>query len=944
MTDANEKIQKIAILFRNGSGSLKNANADGSDMYVPFYDTGLYVRIDQPFKEPKYAPVPEPVNRNPGDSISINAKSSQRAALKLYLNGVQVGTTVANDTTISAAPVITTPGTQTIIAEAATASQTKYDTISFFVPGPVVVAPLPAGVKDGINYEPGDTSVTLVLFAPYKNNVTVLGDFNNWTATDQYQMNRTPDSSRYWIRITGLTPGTEYAYQYFINGNLKVADYMAEKVLDPDNDQYIPAATYPNLKPYPAGKTTGIVSILQTAKAVYNWQATNFSRPDKRNLIIYELLVRDFVAAQNWQTVKDSIAYLKKLGINAIEVMPFNEFEGNNSWGYNPNFYFAPDKAYGTETALKQFIDECHRQGIAVIMDMVLNHSFGSSPMVQMYFDAANNVPAANSPWFNQYATHDFNVGYQFNHETSATKDFTQKVIAHWLTDYHIDGYRFDLAKGFTQKRTCDAKGGNCNDSAWAAYDQSRVNIWDTIYNQQQQVSPDSYCILEMFADNNEETVYANNGMMVWGNLNYNFNQATMGYSDGWDFSRGIYKTRNWSQPGLVTYQESHDEERLMYKNEQYGNSSGAYNIKDTATALKRNEMATAFWAVIPAPKMLWQFGELGYDYSINTCENGTIDNSCRTSPKPIRWDYLTNPNRVALHDVYAKLFKLRNVPNYFPTFVTNDVTDSLGGAFKWLKVNSDSLKIMVIGNFDVVPATAAVTFQNAGTWYNYLSGGTRTATGAAENITLQPGEYYVYVNRNADSLATALPLKLLSFIGKRNSDNISLTWATSNEVNVKNFIAERSFDGVQFNSIGTIPAKNIASGLLTYNYADRDRLAVQSDKKLYYRLKMTDIDGKYSYSNIVIINSPAAAKSFSLYPNPVSGPQVFISLDKLVSSDIIIKIEDVTGRIFNKYVLSTNNTYSNIPVNIKNLADGTYIIRVETAKESFIQQLIVQH
>jgi len=126
------------------------------------------------------------------------------------------------------------------------------------------------------------------------------------------------------------------------------------------------------------------------------------------------LLVRDFVAAQNWQTVKDSVAYLKKLGVNAIEVMPFNEFEGNNSWGYNPDFYFAPDKAYGTETALKEFIDECHLQGIAVIMDMVMNHAFGSSPTVQMYWNSALNRPAANNPWHNGVAKHPFNVGYKF--------------------------------------------------------------------------------------------------------------------------------------------------------------------------------------------------------------------------------------------------------------------------------------------------------------------------------------------------------------------------------------------------------------------------------------------------------------------------------------------------------------------------------------------------
>ncbi|WP_018617388.1 alpha-amylase family glycosyl hydrolase [Segetibacter koreensis] len=719
----------------------------------------------------------------------------------------------------------------------------------------VTIAPLPAGVKDGINYEPGDTSVTLVLFAPHKNNVSVIGDFNRWVATAKYQMHRTPDSTYYWLRVTGLTAGKEYAYQYLVDESLKVADYMTEKILDPENDPHIPATTYPGLKHYPKGKTTGIVSVFQTAKPLYKWKVTDFSRPDKRNLIIYELLVRDFVAEKNWQTVKDSIGYLKRLGVNAIEVMPFNEFEGNNSWGYNPDFYFAPDKAYGTELALKSFIDECHKQGIAVIMDMVLNHSFGSSPMVQMYFDTSNNIPAANSPWFNQYPTHAYNVGYQFNHESAATKDFTRKVLAHWLTNYHIDGYRFDQAKGFTQKRTCDATGNNCDVNAWSAYDQSRINLWDTIYKQQQQISPGSFCILEMFADNSEETIYANKGMLLWGNLNYSFNQATMGYSDGWDFSAGIYTARNWRQANLVTYQESHDEERLMFKNEQYGNKNGSYNIKDVKTALKRNEMATAFWAVMPAPKMIWQFGELGYDYSINSCENGTISDQCRTSPKQIHWNYFSDSNCRALYNVYASLFKLRNVSNFLPTFITNDISYDLTSGFKWLKVNSDSLKIIVIGNFDVAPATATVTFQNAGTWYNYLSGGTRTATGAAENITLQPGEYYVYINRNADILLSTLPLKLLSFKSQRRGNSISLTWATSNKVNVKIFVIERSFNGARFTRVGTVSAKNTSDSQLTYHYDDKSLIAVKKHKKLYYRLKLVDVDGKYTYSNVVLLN-----------------------------------------------------------------------------------------
>ncbi|GAC1529027.1 MAG: hypothetical protein NVS3B15_07150 [Sediminibacterium sp.] len=744
ITNAAEKIGKIAILFRNGSGSSVLRNIDGGDMYLPVADNALMVRISSPYRQPNYAQTVEPITKNAGDILSLAANASQPATLNLYFNGAPV-VSQSYATSVSANVVIASAGAQTIIAEAISGTLSSRDTLGFFVSSPTVTAPLPSGVKDGINYEGGDTSLVLVLYAPLKKRATVVGDFNNWTESSRYQMNQTPDSSRFWLRITGLTPGVEYAYQYLVDGTLKVADYNTEKVLDPSNDPYISTATYPSLKAYPTGKTTGIVGIIQTAKPVYNWQVNNFNKPDKRNLVIYELLVRDFVAAQNWQTLKDTLSYIKRLGVNAIEVMPFNEFEGNNSWGYNPSFYFAPDKAYGTETALKQFIDECHKQGIAVIMDMVLNHSFGQSSMVQMYWDAANNRPAPNSPWFNITATHPFSVGYDYNHESQATKDFVDRVIAHWLVNYKIDGFRWDLSKGFTQTN-------NPTDvNAWSAYDASRIAIWKRIYDKMQSVAANSYCILEHFAANQEEIVLSDYGMLLWGNGNYNFNQATMGYNTDWNFQSGIFKSRGWNNPNLVTYMESHDEERLMYKNISFGNTSGSYNIKDLNTALKRNEMATAFWAMMPGPKLLWQFGELGYDYSISRCENGTLDaGNCRTSPKPVRWDYATNVNRVALYNVYAQLIKLRLSPNYFTTFTTANVSYDLSGPLKWLKLDTDSLKVMVIGNFDVVPASASVSFPSAGTWYSYLTGATRSATGLAENISLQPGEYYVYTSRNA--------------------------------------------------------------------------------------------------------------------------------------------------------------------------------------------------
>jgi len=756
ITQPTEKILKIALLFRNGAGTVVQRNTDGTDMYLQVYEPGLQVRVTEPLRQPTFVPSIEPITLNIGDNVTISAAASASASMALSLNGNMVAT--QNGTlSVSAVTPITAGGEQKIIATAVEGGITVKDSLVFFVDLPASVAPLPSGVRDGLNYEPGDTSVTLVFFAPGKTNVYVLGDFNNWTQSATYQMNRTPDGQRFWIRLKGLAPGTEYGYQFLVDGNLRVADYYAEKVLDPNNDSFIPSTTYPNLKPYPAGKTQGIVSVLQTAKPVYTWQVADFARPDKRNIVIYELLLRDFLAQPNWKNLKDTLSYIKRLGANVIHLMPFSEFEGNISWGYNPSFFFAPDKYYGTENDLKAFIDECHRQGIAVVMDMVLNHAFGQSPMVQLYFDAAAGKPAANSPWFNPDARHPFNVGYDFNHESPATISFVNRVVEHWLVNYKLDGFRWDLSKGFTQVNNPN------NVNAWSSYDASRVVIWKRIYQQMQLASTGTYCILEHFADNTEEKELSADGMLLWGNMNHAFNEATMGYTSSSNLDGALHTKRGWTEPHLIAYQESHDEERLMFKNIRFGNSSGSHNATTLATALKRNAAATAFWAMMPGPKMLWQFGELGYDYSITRCPDGTVpepypDQRCRTDPKPIRWDYKNDAGRAELYQVYSALIKLRLTPNYSSTFTGSNISSDLASGFKWMTVQSDSLRVVVVGNFDVVPRSGTVTFPQAGPWYSYLSNNVRNATGSAESISLQPGEFFVYTNRNiSNSVVTSI-------------------------------------------------------------------------------------------------------------------------------------------------------------------------------------------
>lgn len=586
-------------------------------------------------------------------------------------------------------------------------------------------ADLPAGAKDGVAFINNGTSAIVTLYAPGKTSVALIGDFNNWSATASV-MKKTPDGNTWWVQIDNLNPATEYAYQFVVDGNLKVADPYCEKVLDPDNDQYIAATVYPNLKAYPTGKTTGIVSTMQANQPVYSWKNTSFTRPDKNNLVIYELLVRDFTTEHSYASTLAKLDYLIGLGINAIELMPVNEFEGNLSWGYNPSFYFAPDKYYGTKTALQNFIDECHGRGIAVIMDMVLNHSFGQSPMVQLYFDGAK--PTTSGPWFNVDAKHPFNVGYDFNHESPATKKFSKDVMKFWMQQYKIDGFRFDLSKGFTQKASTD-------DAQFRLYDAGRVAIWKDYNSYIKSIDPNFYVILEHFAEESEEKVLADEGMMLWNNLNHDMNEATMGWLGGSNFQWGFYTNHGFTKSeNLVSYGESHDEERLNFKNISYGNGSGSYMIKgNLATSLKREELIAAFLFGMPGPKMIWQFGELGYDVS--------IDFNGRTGDKPIKWEYFSDPNRKALYDAYAKFIRLKKNNSIFNS---TNFTYNLAGGIKYIKLTEGSNTVVIVGNFDVVNLSANIDFGAAGTWLDAVGSNVNLASGTY-TANLAPGEYHIF-------------------------------------------------------------------------------------------------------------------------------------------------------------------------------------------------------
>ena len=699
-----------------------------------------------------------------------------------------------------------------------------------FTPDPLVTKKLPEGVKHGINYN-ADGSVTFVFYdkdtaGQSHKYCYIVGDWNEWTRKTEGAMYYDGSQGCWWITLDGFDPDTEYRFQYRLGNNsgsdTYVSDPYTEIVYDQWNDQYIAG-----VPAFPAGAKQ-LVSAFQINKPEYAWKHKDFKVEDKNDLVIYEMLFRDFTTSQDIEGAMAQLDYIENLGVNAIELMPIQEFDGNLSWGYNPNHWFALDKYYGTREEYKDFIDECHARGIAVIIDVVYNHATGSHPWAKMWWDGANNCTAENNPWFNVVAKHEFNVYHDMNHENAMVKEHVKRSLEHLLTEYDVDGFRFDLTKGFTQNNTLGDVG------AWGRYDQSRVDILKGYADHIWSVNENAVVIFEHLADYSEEKVLAEHGIKLWRNMNGTYRSAVSGGSG--DFS-GSYEKNLYG--GWVSYMESHDEERLCYgagadassvtwgicgtltnwssditmaadgaffsaKNVtfkaddmfkirkvgewndafNYGASTKGYKLplnteykltlgsgsqdmavpaagtydvyfslaaekvwlmeagkrpadpsvtpgggaaEDPLTvAMRRAGASAAFFLTVPGPKMIWQFGEIGYDYS--------IDYNDRTGEKPVVTDqYMAVPARKALYDTYASLLKFRREnPRFFDSDASFTWTPT--GTLKKITCTVDGKSFHVVGNFAKNQTSYTVP---SGTWTDYINGGT-----VSGSITLKEGEF----------------------------------------------------------------------------------------------------------------------------------------------------------------------------------------------------------
>ncbi len=633
---------KLAFVFRNANGSKEGKAEGGKDIFLEVMDAGLQIAIESDLPSTMITPSTS--------TVTFKVGTTMKAAISLSINGTVVATE-ADTTLLSVKHTFDAPGNYEVKAVATAGDMTVEKTALYVYASDSQEAAYPGGTPKMGPVKNADGSVTFCLGAPEKQSVILVGEWNDYEISNDYVMNYTDvNGMRYfWTTVKGLENDKMYGYYFLVDGNKSVGDPYARLVLDPWNDKYLLTDVYPGLPEYPIGKVSDVpIAIYQGNINDYDWQVTDFKGVPASDLIIYELLFRDFTGTEGKAdgngTVRkaiEKIPYLKTLGVNAIELLPIMEFNGNISWGYNPNFYFAPDKAYGTPDDYKEFIDVCHQNGMAVILDMVFNQSDGLHPWYQMY-------PVGSNPFYNMNAPHAYSVLNDWNQGFPMVQEQWVDVLRYWMEEYKFDGFRFDLVKGLGDNDSY----ANSGDSGTNAYNASRVARMRELQKVVESVNPNAYFINENLAGAKEENEMAETGQLNWANINGAGCQFAMGYNSNSNLNRMYAPNDSRTWGSTVSYLESHDEERLAYKQ----NKDGAAGVKgNEKVSMQRLGSAAVQMILAPGAHMIWQFSELGNSQTTKNQNGGN-----NTDPKIVNWGLLDDADHKGLYDNYSELIALR--------------------------------------------------------------------------------------------------------------------------------------------------------------------------------------------------------------------------------------------------------------------------------------------
>ena len=531
----------------------------------------------------------------------------------------------------------------------------------------------------GSTYLGSGSGTHFALYAPNATAVYVAGSFNSYSTTANPM---TYVSGGVWeTTVVGAAPGDTYKYVSSDFTDTWVKDPYGKSFNGSENDNTI---------------------IINDS---YSWGDSSWSRPAKEALVIYELHVEDFTRydsdatrGNNFLGMIDKISYLTNLGVNAVELMPVQEWGGvGYSWGYNTTCYFAPENSLSTDNSdgsayqnFKKLVDALHQAGIAVIMDVVYNHTFEDSPLWKI-----------DSTVY--YSTDSIDWGKKLDLTSSATKRYIKDNLLFLMNEFHIDGFRFDS----TENIDGTAMLGLINELVTGGYD-------------------DRYYIFEEFDGDHNTAIQAVNSaagksvISSWGN-GYKDALWAAAVSGGSSDQLGVItyhsKDSGWTYPGsVINYFSSHDEGTLTGR---------GYSVAAIRTS------AVHLLTALGIP-MIWMGEEVLRFHEGNNSTNATAE-GCNE----MDWDALRSSNTATLR-FFSALIKLR-IAHPALRLTASDPANS--GLFSWNMsswdgthigytykgVSGDNDFVVLVNYSHTVDRTFSVTLPQTGNWYLMCDGVTAT-------------------------------------------------------------------------------------------------------------------------------------------------------------------------------------------------------------------------
>ena len=268
--------------------------------------------------------------------------------------------------------------------------------------------------------------VAFRVWAPHAEQVSVIGSFNGWDS-DKHPM-QAEDNGNWYADVAEARVGDQYKFLL-----------TTEK------------GDYKRIDPY-AREVTSSVGNAIIHDTSFDWQGDDFNLSQWNELVIYELHVGTFNDQENdnrpgkFASVTARLGHLKKLGVNAIQIMPVGEFAGERSWGYNPAHIFSVELAYGGPLAFKRFVKRAHQEGIAVILDVVYNH-LGPSDLDLWQFDGWSENNRGGIYFFNDDRAITPWGETRPDYGRDEVRQYIRDNAFMWLEDYHVDGIRFDCTQ-----------------------------------------------------------------------------------------------------------------------------------------------------------------------------------------------------------------------------------------------------------------------------------------------------------------------------------------------------------------------------------------------------------------------------------------------------------------------------------------------------------------